>query len=81
MFRSFALAVAGSLLAGCAAMSPESLAAQATDKNASVVCAVGTGPWGKVVSTYVNVDKSSVTNGAVSVDADCKVTVTTAEKK
>ena len=72
------------LLAGCSWMQPnmsaEQLTAAAKDKNASVVCAVGTGPWGKVVSTYVNVDKASVSNGAVVVDSECKTTITTGAK-
>ena len=73
------------VLSGCAGfgtpnLSPEQLKAAASDKNASVVCAVGTGPWGKVVSTYVNVDKSAVANGTVTVDAECKTTITTADK-
>lgn len=71
------------LLAGCAGlgapnMSPEQLSAAAKDKNASVACGTGTGPWGKVNTVYVNVDKASVTNGTVSVDAECKISITTA---
>lgn len=74
------------LLAGCAGitpngnMSPEQLAAAAKDKSASVACGTGTGPWGKVNTVYVNVDKASVTNGIVTVDAECKVSVSTAQK-
>lgn len=72
-------------LAGCAlpgfstqSLSAEQLKASAADKNASAVCATGTGPWGKVNTVYVNVDKSSISNGTVSVDSECKVSVTTA---
>lgn len=65
------------LAAGCSTfgsqMSADQLAAAGKDKNASVVCAVGTGPWGKVVTTYVNVDKSTVLNGSVAVDGECHV--------
>lgn len=65
-------------LAGVQNMSPEQLKAAATDKNASVACGTGTGPWGKVNTVYVNVDKSSITNGVVTVDAECKVSISTA---
>jgi hypothetical protein len=75
------------LLAGCAGlggspnMSPEQLSAAAKDKNASVACGTGSGPWGKVNTVYVNVDKASLTGAAsVSVDTDCKVTVTAGGK-
>lgn len=65
---------------GQTSMSAEQLKAAASDKNASAVCATGTGPWGKVNSVYVNVDRSSIVNGTVSVDAECKVSVTTGQK-
>lgn len=73
------------LLAGCAGLgapnlTAEQLAAAAKDKNASVACGTGTGPWGKVNTVYVNVDKASVANGQVAVDAECKVTITTQVK-
>lgn len=78
--------VAAATLAGCAlpgfstqSLSAEQLKASAADKNASAVCATGTGPWGKVNTVYVNVDKASITNGTVTVDAECKVTVSTAQ--
>jgi cytochrome c biogenesis factor len=80
------LAAAAFVLTACAGitpngnMSPEQLAAAAKDKSASVACGTGTGPWGKVNTVYVNVDKASVTNGIVTVDAECKVSVSTAQK-
>jgi hypothetical protein len=69
------------LLAGCSSIasnmpSPEQLSAAAKDKNASAVCVVVTGPWGKGTTTYVNVDKTAITAGEVTVGDDCKVTVT-----
>lgn len=72
------LALLATTLTGCGTfgasqMSAEQLTAAGKDKNASVVCAVGTGPWGKVVTTYVNVDKSTVLNGSVSVNGECQV--------
>jgi ribosomal protein L24 len=63
------------LLAGCAAMSPEQLAQQAKDKNAVVACGQGTGPWGKVVTVYVDTNKIN-DNNTVTVDGECHVSVT-----
>lgn len=63
------------LLMGCAAMSPEQLAQQAKDKNAVVACGQGTGPWGKVVTVYVDTNKIN-DNNTVTVEGECKVTVT-----
>lgn len=71
-------------LAGCGAtipanpekMSAEQLTAFAKDKNANVACGVINGPWGKGVATYVVLDKAVVFNGSVTVDSECKVTIT-----
>lgn len=63
------------LLSGCAAMSPEQLAAQAKDKNAIVACGVGSGPWGKVVTVFVDTNKIAEQQ-SVTVDDACKVSVT-----
>jgi hypothetical protein len=67
------------LLAGCAAMtssmSPEQMAQHAKDKNAVVACGNGTGPWGKVTTVYVDTNKIN-DNNSVSVDSECKVSVT-----
>lgn len=60
---------------GCASMSPEQLAIAAKDKNAVVACGQGTGPWGKVVTVYVDTNRIS-DNNAVTVDGECKVSVT-----
>lgn len=63
------------LLAGCAsAMSPEQIAASAKDKNAVVACGNGAGPWGRVITVYVDTNKIN-DNQAVSVDSECKVNV------
>ena len=69
-------------LMGCAGMttntnmSPEQLKAIASDKNATAVCSTvaGMGGVGKVV--VVNLDKSTITDGSITVDDNCKVTVT-----
>lgn len=67
------------LLAGCAglgsSMSPEQMAQNAKDKNAVVACGSGSGPWGRVVTVYVDTNKIN-DNNSVSVDAECKVSVT-----
>jgi hypothetical protein len=80
------LGAAIAVLPGCAGlmgqpnMSADQLKAAALDKNASVACGTGTGPWGKVNTVYVNVDKTAVTNGQVTVDAECKVSISTSQK-
>ncbi len=71
------------MLAGCAStggtnMSAEQLAELVRDKNFAAVCTKLTGAGGQGVFVYVNVDKSVVTNGAVSVTADCVVTMSNA---
>ncbi len=69
------------LLAGCAnmidptKMDAAQLEAWAKDKNASAVCVSAKTATGNVTSTYVVLDKGTVASGAVSVDADCKVTI------
>lgn len=74
-----ALALAGCSTLGANNMSAEQLTAAAKDKNASAVCATGTGPWGKVTSVFVNVDKASINSGQITVDSECKITVSTAK--
>lgn len=70
------------VLSGCASfnaptMSADQLKAVAADKNFSAVCATGTGVWGTVKTVYVNVDKSVVPNGGITVDSNtCSVTMT-----
>jgi ABC-type Fe3+-hydroxamate transport system substrate-binding protein len=68
------------LLTGCATtggqdMSAEQLRAVAADKNFSAVCSTVTGLWGQGKFVFVNIDKSVVVNGAISVDANCLVTM------
>lgn len=71
------------LLAGCAGqglqgMSAEQIAATAKMKDANVTCVIGNSPWGRLTTVYVNVDKSVVVNGSVTVDEGCKTTFTNA---
>lgn len=70
-----AVLVALLALEGCAAMSPEQLASQAKDKNAVVACGQGTGPWGKVVTVYVDTNKIN-DNNTVTVTGECNIQVT-----
>lgn len=72
------------VLSGCAAMgggpnslTTDQLKALAADKNASAICSNVNGPWGSGRVVSVNVDKSSITNGTVSVNADCVVSIST----
>ena len=76
----FLLLLCTLLLAGCAglmtpnsSLSAEQIAASAKAKDANVVCITGSGPWGKVTSTFVNVDKGTVQMGGVRVDESCQV--------
>lgn len=70
-------------LAGCAglggnnSLSAEQMKAMASDKNANAFCGVATGPWGKVITTYVVVDKAVLSDGGFSVDDQCKVQLIT----
>lgn len=77
MKRIFVAILAAVALGGCAAtysgMSADQIAASAKAKDANVVCVVGAGPWGKVVTTYVNVDKSVIDVGGIHVADGCDV--------
>lgn len=67
------------VLTGCAgigsSMSPEQMAQNVKDKNAVVACGSGSGPWGRVVTVYVDSNRIA-DNQNVSVDSECKVSVT-----
>ena len=66
------------MLSGCATqsqMSAEQLRALAMDKNFSAVCSTIIGPYGTGRFVYVNVDRAVVANGAISVDANCLITM------
>ena len=75
-------------LAGCGTMglfgntdnamlNVEQMKAMASDKNANAFCGIASGPWGKVITTYVVVDKSVLSDGGFSVDDSCKVQLIT----
>lgn len=77
------------ICSGCAAqlpadpirMSPEQLKEWVKDKNASVSCGKVNTPYGPTVVTSVNIDKAVIPNGTVTVDGECKVTITNEGKK
>ena len=79
------IVVAALVLAGCAgvgvtnpaSMSADQLNALAKDKNASLTCSKVVGAGVTATLVLVNVDKASITNGGVTVTADCVVTITT----
>lgn len=73
--RLTSLIIGVGLLTGCASMSPEQMAIQGKDKNAVVACGVGTGPWGKVTTVYIDANKIA-DNNSVTVNNECNVTVT-----
>ena len=72
-------------LAGCttmpadpASMSPEQLREWSKDKSASVSCVVGRNATGTVTMMAVNLDKSSIVSGSVTVKpgSDCETAIT-----
>ncbi len=75
-------------LTGCAQlpgdpthMSPEQLREYAKDKNASVQCVIVNSPWGRGVITSVNLDKTVLFEGAVTVTNECVVSITNDSRK
>ena len=57
-------------------MTPAQLKAWVADKNANISCGVINSPYGRGVGVYVVLDKGIVVNGTVTVDSECKVTIT-----
>ena len=78
------------VLAGCASpslppsygdMSAEQMRALASDKNATITCAMATSLLNKVVVVYVMLDKSAIVSGSVSVSGeDCTAKIVAAPK-
>lgn len=81
---AFAVLAIALIVAGCSAFSPpntmsaDQLKQIAADKNASAVCSQVSGVWGTGRVVSVNVDKGSVQNGVVTVDANCTVSISNA---
>ena len=78
------------ILAGCASptipnsygdMSAEQMRALASDKNATITCAMATSMLNKVVVVYVMLDKSAIIGGSVSVSGeDCTAKIVAVPK-
>jgi len=62
-------------------MSAEQLKEWAKDKNANIACGIVNSPYGRGVATYVVLDKAVIFNGSVTVDGDCKVSITNDSSK
>jgi hypothetical protein len=82
------IAIASVLLAGCAQlpadpskMSAEQIREWVKDKNASVSCGKVNTPYGPTFLTYVVLDKAVVFDGSLTVDGDCKVSITNDSRK
>ena len=81
-----AVVLATVLLTGCSAMmpvhfdkmTPDQIKEYAKIKDASVMCLIANTPYGQARALYVNVDKGIVPNGTVTVDDQCKATITNA---
>ena len=81
MKRMLAL-LATLLLAGCMGMqtayekmSADQIQALAKMKDANVACVIANTPWGRGVSVFANVDRGVIQRGVLTVDGECKVTV------
>lgn len=76
------------MLAGCATsptgydpskLSPEQIRATVADKSTTVSCGLLTSVYGRGVTVYVNLDaERHPVAGTVTVDSECKTTVTVA---
>lgn len=82
------LALVLAVIAGCVSlpadptkMSAEQLKEWAKDKNANISCGSTISTLGKFGVVTVVIDKGLVPNGSVTVDADCKVTITNTKDK
>lgn len=72
------------LLGGCGglkpidyvAMTPEQIREFAKIKDASIMCIIANTPYGKATAVYANVDKGVASNGSVTVDDQCKTSIT-----
>jgi len=76
------------VLSGCVSlpvdptkMSAEQLKEWAKDKNANIVCGIVNSPYGRGIATYVVLDKTVIFNGTVTVDGECKVSITNDSSK
>jgi hypothetical protein len=68
------------VLTACAAngyqnMTPEQIAATAKMKDANINCVIIASPWGKGVTTFLNLDKGVLPVGTITVDSECRITI------
>ncbi len=75
------------LLPGCMSlpadptkMSAEQLREWAKDKSAGVQCVIANTPWGRGIAASVNVDARVLGKGSVTVDSECKISLTNEPK-
>ena len=84
-----ALVATSLLLTGCASMmnpykdmTAEQISAAVKDKNLTAWCIVLNTPYGRGITSILNLDKKVLPSGsAVSIDEQCKVSVTTGGAK
>lgn len=88
MVRGLIGLVLALLLTGCASMmnpyvdmSPEQISAAVKDKNLTAWCLVLNTPYGRGITSILNLDKAVLPAGSsISVDEQCKILVTTGGK-
>jgi hypothetical protein len=81
-FKIVLLILLCTLIGGCASagyqgMTPEQIAATAKMKDANVNCVVLNSPYGRGVTVFINLDKGVIPLGTITVDSECKTTVST----
>lgn len=70
-----AMSACNTLPADPSKMSAEQLKAWAADKNANVACSTFKGMYGTGVVNYAVIDKGILVDGTVTVDNECKITI------
>lgn len=82
LLRVVALALVAAF-AGCASvpadpskMSAEQLKEWVRDKNANMACTVVNSPYGRGVMTYVVLDKAVIVDGSLTMDNECRISIT-----
>lgn len=63
-----------------AKMTEGQLKALGNDRNVSASCTTAGGPWGTGRTVYIQLDRSAINGGTVSVTQDCQVSVTAEQK-
>lgn len=63
-----------------ASMSASQLKEYAKIKDAHITCIIANTPYGKATAVFVNIDKSVIVNGSVTIDDQCKAMFTNTNK-